>query len=82
MFEAFRQGADTISQSTRGLGLGLSIARYLVERHDGTIAVASEGRARGSSFTVTLPIACQPRVQQQMSENVAYRSSNSTVAIH
>jgi signal transduction histidine kinase len=82
VFEAFRQGGDTISQSSRGLGLGLSIARYLVQRHDGTIAVASDGRGRGSAFTVMLPIACEPRVQQQTRENVVYNSNNPTVAIH
>lgn len=42
-------------RSIRGLGLGLSIVRALVERHGGSIAVASEGPGRGSCFTVQLP---------------------------
>jgi len=57
VFDAFRQGRDTLQQSSRGLGLGLAISRYLVEQHRGTIAVNSEGSGRGSAFTITLPLA-------------------------
>lgn len=57
VFEPFRQGRETLRQSTLGLGLGLSIARYLVERHQGTIRCASDGPGRGASFIVTLPLA-------------------------
>ena len=40
-----------------GLGLGLSIARRLVEAHGGCIDVHSDGPGRGSTFLVTLPLA-------------------------
>ncbi|GAC1454863.1 MAG: hypothetical protein PVSMB1_04100 [Gemmatimonadaceae bacterium] len=60
VFESLRQGHDTLHQSPQGLGLGLSIARYLVERQNGTIHAASEGAGRGSVFTIALPLA-QPR---------------------
>jgi len=40
-----------------GLGLGLAIVRHLVELHRGTVTVSSEGKDRGSTFTVSLPIA-------------------------
>jgi signal transduction histidine kinase len=56
VFEPFRQGRDTLHQSRQGLGLGLSIVRYLITRHDGTIAAASGGAGCGSAFTVTLPL--------------------------
>ena len=39
-----------------GLGLGLYIARRLVELHGGSLAVSSEGKDRGASFTVSLPV--------------------------
>jgi len=55
VFERFRQ-ADTSSTRTHGgLGLGLAIARQLVELHGGTISVDSAGEGKGATFTVELP---------------------------
>src|SRR5690606_17830436 len=45
----------------RGLGLGLSIARHLVELHGGRIEAHSEGPGRGARFVVTLPETAMPR---------------------
>ncbi len=56
IFEMFTQGPR--QQRTRsGLGLGLALVERLVNLHDGTIEVRSEGEGRGSEFTVTLPLA-------------------------
>jgi signal transduction histidine kinase len=55
VFERFRQSDDTAGREFGGLGLGLSIARQLVEAHNGTIRVESEGRGKGAVFTVRLP---------------------------
>jgi signal transduction histidine kinase len=63
MFDAFRQDGRTLQHSSHGLGLGLSIARYLVEKHGGTITAASEGRGRGSAFTVLLPLTAHEDVE-------------------
>jgi signal transduction histidine kinase len=57
VFDAFRQDHRTLQHSSRGLGLGLSISKNLVERHGGTITATSQGRGRGSAFTVSLPLA-------------------------
>ncbi|MBI2941191.1 MAG: sensor histidine kinase [Chloroflexi bacterium] len=54
LFERFYRPREAAAK-TEGLGLGLSIARGLVEAHGGQIAVASEV-GRGSTFTVTLPL--------------------------
>jgi signal transduction histidine kinase len=56
IFERFRQLA-TGPQGRSGLGLGLAIAKELVELHGGSLRVASEGERQGSTFTVTLPRA-------------------------
>jgi signal transduction histidine kinase len=56
VFERYWQADSGPSRSHGGLGLGLSIVRYLVERHGGHVAVASEGEGRGATFTVTLPM--------------------------
>jgi CheY-like chemotaxis protein/anti-sigma regulatory factor (Ser/Thr protein kinase) len=55
LFERFRQADASTTREHGGLGLGLSIARQLVEMHGGTIDAASEGAGRGSTFRVRLP---------------------------
>jgi signal transduction histidine kinase len=55
VFERFRQQDASSTRATFGLGLGLSIAKQLVELHGGTISAHSEGEGRGASFTVRLP---------------------------
>ncbi|HUQ89107.1 MAG TPA: ATP-binding protein [Vicinamibacterales bacterium] len=52
VFERFRQGDQ---RGSRGLGLGLSIARALVELHGGTIQMTSPGEGQGATCTISLP---------------------------
>ena len=56
MFEAFRQAEGTTTRRYGGVGLGLSIAKELVEAHDGRIEAESPGIGRGATFVVTLPV--------------------------
>jgi len=57
VFDRFRQGESGTMRSHGGLGLGLSIARQIVELHGGTIRADSPGEGRGATFTVCLPLA-------------------------
>ncbi|BAY23335.1 response regulator receiver sensor signal transduction histidine kinase [Calothrix sp. NIES-2100] len=56
VFDRFTQEEVPSRHSPGGLGLGLAIARQLVELHGGTIEAASAGIGRGATFTVKLPL--------------------------
>ncbi|HEY6230269.1 MAG TPA: ATP-binding protein [Pyrinomonadaceae bacterium] len=56
VFGRFQQADGAMTKSHAGLGLGLAIARHLVEIHGGTIEASSEGLGRGATFTVMLPV--------------------------
>jgi signal transduction histidine kinase/CheY-like chemotaxis protein len=57
VFDTFRQADYTTTRTFGGLGLGLAIARHLVELHGGTIHAASPGENQGATFVVQLPLA-------------------------
>jgi signal transduction histidine kinase/ActR/RegA family two-component response regulator len=56
LFTRFWQGEAGTTRHHGGLGLGLSIVRHIVELHGGEVSASSEGRGRGSVFTVSLPV--------------------------
>ena len=56
VFDRFRQGDSTTTRNHSGLGLGLSIAKQLVEAHKGSIRVESAGPGKGTAIVVTLPL--------------------------
>ncbi|MEO8390915.1 MAG: PAS domain S-box protein [Polaromonas sp.] len=57
VFELFSQGDAQTAARESGLGIGLTLARSLVEMHGGTLQAESEGAGRGSTFTFFLPNA-------------------------
>jgi signal transduction histidine kinase len=57
IFDMFVQPARTLGQSKDGLGIGLSLARGLVQMHQGTLTAQSDGVGQGSEFVVRLPLA-------------------------
>ena len=61
IFERFRQGEGSLTRSHKGLGIGLSIVRHLVEAHGGHVHAASDGADQGATFTVTLPLLVYQR---------------------
>jgi len=61
VFDRFRQADSSRSRVHGGVGLGLSIARHLVEAHAGVIHASSDGPGQGSTFTVILPLLVYER---------------------
>ncbi|WP_165228662.1 sensor histidine kinase [Aquisphaera insulae] len=55
MFELFAQGERTLARSDGGLGIGLTLAKTLIEMHGGGLDARSDGPGQGSEFTVRLP---------------------------
>jgi hypothetical protein len=56
IFDRFQQADVTYTRKRGGLGVGLTIVKYLVEMHGGTVTAESGGIGKGSTFSVTLPI--------------------------
>ena len=59
VFERFWQADATRTRAHGGLGLGLAIVRELVHLHGGSVEAASEGKGRGTTLTVRLPLVCE-----------------------
>ena len=56
VFDRFRQADSSTTRRHGGLGIGLSIARQIIEQHQGTIRAESGGPGTGATFTVSVPI--------------------------
>ena len=56
IFDMFMQGDTSLERSASGLGIGLTLAKNLVEMHGGTLEAHSAGTGRGSEFVVRLPV--------------------------
>lgn len=57
IFDYFRQADSMTTKEFGGLGLGLAIAKQIVDMHGGTIEATSPGKGQGATFTVKLPLA-------------------------
>jgi signal transduction histidine kinase len=60
LFTPFAQADQSIERSPGGLGLGLALVKGLAELHGGQVRCVSEGRGRGTEFTVCLPLMPEP----------------------
>lgn len=87
VFDLFVQGRQSSDRAEGGLGLGLTIARNLVERHGGRVLAHSEGIGRGSEFSVWVPMAPlvtqppRPRVDEAAARMAPPRTNVSRVLI-
>ncbi len=73
VFDMFTQVNRTLHRSQGGLGVGLSLVKQLVEKHDGQVEVHSPGLGHGSTFTVRLPLcAAAPAVAAYSEQSAAY----------
>jgi len=76
IFELFSQVDSSMERTHGGLGIGLTLVKNLIEMHKGSVTVESEGKGKGSVFTVRLPI--QIPAKHENNEMVA--ESNFTLA--
>jgi PAS domain S-box-containing protein len=81
IFERFRQAEGGTTRRHGGLGLGLAIARHIVEMHGGTIQAVSEGEGLGSTFRVRLPVLIMHPEVPQEGQRVHPHASQSAPAI-
>ena len=64
LFELFAQADRSLAHSQGGLGIGLSLVRTLVEMHGGRVRMRSQGRGKGSTFEVRIPLTPTPLESQ------------------
>jgi CheY-like chemotaxis protein len=62
VFELFTQVDGSLGRSYGGLGIGLALARNLVEMHEGRLQAFSEGIGKGCEFTIKLPVLASPSI--------------------
>jgi K+-sensing histidine kinase KdpD len=79
MFDRFSQGDAIGERRYGGVGLGLAIAKELVEAHKGRIAAESPGAGRGSTFVVTLPLAVQRAEDPLPREDGSFVANEGTI---
>lgn len=75
LFVAFEQGGRNVTQQYGGLGLGLAISKALAEAHSGTLMATSEGKNKGSTFTLRIPV----KAPQSDLDGATPRSNNAMI---
>ena len=65
IFQLFTQVPGTLDRPNGGLGIGLTLVKRLIEKHDGTVEARSDGVGHGSEFIVRLPVIRVPQGERQ-----------------
>ena len=82
IFDMFMQADRSIDRSHGGLGVGLTVARRLVELHGGSISAASDGIGKGSTFTVRVPLSvAQPQAAEDLTRGIELPAAASPLRI-
>jgi CheY-like chemotaxis protein len=81
VFNLFAPAVSTSDSQVKRLGVGLAIARSLVELHRGTINVESEGPGRGTTFVIRLPLHGKPPVARPLHGAVPGRATSLRILI-
>jgi PAS domain S-box-containing protein len=84
IFDLFVQVDQSLARSVGGLGIGLTIARRLVELHGGTIEACSEGVGRGAEFVIRLPVVeagSQPIVRLPSADALSFDGNRREVIV-
>ena len=71
VFEPFYQAEEARKTGKSGLGIGLTLVRTIVERHEGEVTISSEGPGKGSEFVVRLPCIVESPLPEPVSENIS-----------
>jgi signal transduction histidine kinase/ActR/RegA family two-component response regulator len=81
IFEPFTQVGRPLHREPGGLGIGLTVAREIVELHDGRIEAHSDGPGRGSEFIVCLPLLATPRPAERSGPSAEASRSRSRILV-
>jgi PAS domain S-box-containing protein len=81
IFDMFAQAEHSLDRAQGGLGVGLSLAKRLVEMHGGTIAAQSDGPGEGSEFTVRLPVIQGPDTSDVSTGQEAPRATSASLRV-
>ncbi len=81
VFEMFTQLEYSLERSQGGLGIGLSLARRLIEMHEGTLTAHSEGPGQGSEFVVRLPVVLAADQSEDEDKPAAAASKNRILVV-
>jgi PAS domain S-box-containing protein len=80
IFGMFVQGKDPLGRPAAGLGVGLALARSIVELHRGTVEAASAGTGKGAEFAIILPLVSAPARADETPLDASERDTESTLA--
>lgn len=81
LFEPFVQADSSLAHSLGGLGLGLTIVKGMVELHEGSVSVSSEGKGKGTQFVIRLPAYKDSGVKESTAEAAATGKQSQTLRI-